>query len=170
MLRTALLSLCILALAGCGFHPVYSTGPSGQENASQAAFQQISIANIPDRAGQILRNALIDRLYRDGRPEQPRYILFITPLSESIRDLDITKTADSTRGQLHMTSALRLTDKQTGAVLLQRPLTALTSYNILGSEFTNRVAEDNARKNAIEELARQVELQLSLYFQQNSAR
>lgn len=169
-MRGLLLTVLALTLIGCGFRPVYSTGSGEQPNASQAAFQQIAIANIPDREGQILRNALIDRLYRDGRPEQARYMLTIAPLTESIRDLDITKTADSTRGQLHMTSALRLTDRQTGAVLLQRPLAALTSYNILGSEFTNRVAEENARNNAITELARQVELQLSLYFQQQTAR
>ncbi|MES2728935.1 MAG: LPS assembly lipoprotein LptE [Pseudomonadota bacterium] len=164
------LSLCVSVvlwgLAGCGFQPVYGTGNAGQPNASQAAFQQIALANIPDRTGQQLRNALIDRLYRDGRPDQPRYTLFITPLAEQIRDLDITKTSDSTRGQLRLSSALRLTDNQTGQVLLQRPLLAITSYNILGSEFTNRVAEESARKNAVTELTRQIELQLSLYFQQ----
>lgn len=166
MMRILIGFLAILTLTQCGFSPVYGTRGNEHANASVAGFNQIEIANIPDRNGQRLRNALIDRFYADGRPASTRYRLTITPLGETIRDLDITKTADSTRGQLRLNSALRLTDLQTGQILLQRPLTAITSYNILGSEFTNRVAEDNARKNAIADLARQIEVQLSLYFQQ----
>ena len=164
MIRAVTACLLILGLVACGFRPVYGTRAGGADNPAQAAFQHIQIANIPDRDGQILRNALIDRFYRDGRPADARYTLFITPLSEQIRDLDITKTADSTRGQLRLSSNLRLTDRQTGQILVQRPILAITSYNILGSEFTNRVAEDSARRNAITELVRQVELQLGLYF------
>ena len=35
---------------------------------------------------------------------------------------------------------------------------------ILGSEFATRVTEDNARQNALDDIARQVEMQLNLFF------
>lgn len=157
------LSVTLWVLAACGFSPVYGDR-KGSDNAALAAYDQLEIANIPDRDGQRLRNNLIDRLYRNGRPAETRYLLKITPLVERRFDLDITKAADATRGQLRLSSQLVLIDQRTGQTVLERPLLSITSYNILGSEFTNRVAEDNARENAIEDLARQIETQLSLFF------
>jgi LPS-assembly lipoprotein len=40
----------------------------------------------------------------------------------------------------------------------------ITSYNVLGNEFATRVTEDNARTNALDELARQAEMHTGLYF------
>jgi LPS-assembly lipoprotein len=162
MVRLLVLAL-VLLLPACGFEPVYGKRDNS-DNPALAAFDQVEIGSIPDQNGQRLRNRLMDRLYREGRPASPRYILMVSPLNERLLDLDITKSADATRGQLRLTSSLRLLDRQTNTILLTRPLTSITSYNILGSEFTNRVAEDNARQNAIEDLARQIETQLSLYF------
>ena len=66
--------------------------------------------NIPDREGQILRNHLIDRFHRNGIIQPYRYILDATPIEESIRDLDITKTSDSTRAQLRLKTTITLRD------------------------------------------------------------
>lgn len=156
-------------LASCGFQPMYATQPvfpQGQEQADvQAAMTQIEISNIPDRSGQYLRNALIDRFYRDGRPQSARYTLNIGNIEESIIDLDITKNSDATRGQLRLDSELTLIDNQTQQTVLERDLRSITSYNILTSEFATRVSEDNTRQNALDDLARQVELHLSIFLQ-----
>ena len=163
LIATVLLLAALGLLAACGFSPVYAD-KDHRDNVALAAFDQVEIDNIPDRDGQRLRNLLLDRMYRDGRPGNARYTLEIKELIERRFDLDVTKSADSTRGQLRLATTLRLVDKQTGQRVLERELLSITSYNILGSEFTNRVAEDNARQNALEDLARQVETQLSLYF------
>jgi len=157
--------ICLLTSA-CGFEPVYGT--LGQDNSYEAttesALAQVDIVNIPDREGQYLRNALIDRFYHHARPAHPQYVLSVEPIKERLRGLDITKSSDATRGQLKLTTTMALVDKTTGATVLERDLRSITSYNILGSEFTNRVSKQNARENALEDLARQIELQLSLYF------
>lgn len=154
----------LLILAACGFAPVYGSKGGGENGAAAAQLAQVDIANIPDREGQYLRNALIDRFYRSGRPSSPAYMLQVQNLREVLTDLDITKSSDATRGQLKLTATMTLRDAATREVLLTRNLHAVTSYNILASEFSTRVTEENARQNALDDLARQIELQLGLYF------
>jgi len=158
------LATCTLLLltTACGFSPVYGTGSYETGVAQELA--QVRIGNIPDREGQALRNLLVDRFYRNGAPDSVRYTLDVERLSESLVDLDITKTADSTRGQLRIDTVMRLKKAADGAEVLNRRLRAVTSYNILASEFATRVSEENARQNAISDLARQIESQLALYF------
>lgn len=162
MKYTATLFL-VLILAACGFTPMYGTGGGGSP-ALQAALSDVAIDSIPDREGQMLRNLLIDRFYTHGEPQNAAYIVKIAALKEKLTDLDITKTSDTTRAQLRIDTHMELRDLATGETVLERKLQAITSYDKLGSEFTNRVSEENARRNAIEDLARQVELQTGLYF------
>ncbi len=158
-----LVGFSLLSLAACGFRPVYGVNrdmPVGVEEK----LEQVSISNIPDREGQYLRNALIDRFYRSSRPASPAYALSIRPITENLSELDITKTSDTTRAQLRLNTAMVLQDLRTGETVLSRSLNAITSYNVLGNEFATRVTEDNARKNALDDIARQAEMQIGLYF------
>ncbi|GJL85703.1 MAG: twin-arginine translocation pathway signal protein [Micavibrio sp.] len=156
----------ILLLAGCGWEPVYGDlGSKTEQNAVEATLAQIAITNIQDREGQYLRNALIDRFYRHARPANAAYTLSVGKIQERLTDLDITKSSDATRGQLRLSTTIVLIDRKTENEVLTRKLRSITSYNILGSEFTNRVSEENARQNALDDLARQIELQISLHFQ-----
>ena len=59
---------------------------------------------------------------------------------------------------------MSLIDKKTGQIVLTRPLLAITSHNVLESEFSTLVTEQSAREAALNDLARQIERQLSLYF------
>lgn len=162
LIRFTCLTLALLLLSGCGFKPLY--GAHSQSGGTLTQLTQIHINNIADRQGLMLRNKLMDRFYRDGRPADPAYVLDIKDLQEKITDLDITKTSDATRGQLRYDTKMTLKDRASGAILLQRDLIAVTSFNILSSRFTTRVSEDAARQNALEDLARQIENQLALYF------
>lgn len=159
-----LLLALLLALPACGFTPLYGNGGAAQHEDVRAQLGSIHIASIPNREGQYLRNLLIDRLYSGGRPESPAYTLTIATIQETRTDLDITKSSNATRAQLRLNTHMTLTEQATGRKVLERPLSAITSYNILQSQFTTRVSEQNTRENALEELARQAELQLALYF------
>ncbi|MCB1650848.1 MAG: hypothetical protein KDI46_02225 [Alphaproteobacteria bacterium] len=162
MMKRLLLIAPFLLLTACGFQPVYGVNKyeaTGVENR----LAQIEIGGIPDREGQYLRNALIDRFYREGRPQNPSLRLQLTPVTESKSNLDITINADATRGQLLLATTMTLSDIKTGKKLLTRNLQSIASYNILASEFTNRVSEQNARENLLDDLARQTEQQIALY-------
>lgn len=163
------LTLPIIALffmTACGFHPVYGVNKYTSVGA-ETKFETIDIGNIPDREGQFLRNALIDRLYRNGRPTQHAYSLSIAELNEQQRDLDVTIDSDTTRAQLRITTSMTLTDLRTKEILIERNLNSTASYNVLGSEFTNLVSEQSTRENILNDLARQIEMQLALYFKQD---
>lgn len=154
-----------LCLSACGFEPIYGThmqSNAGQESV-QSQLAQVDINNIPDREGQFLRNALIDKFYRDGRPQNPHYTLQIAQINEKTVDLDITKNSDATRAQLHVSTSMKLIDKVTGDIVLTRKIKSIASYNVLTSEFATRVSAQNMRENALNDLARQIELQISLY-------
>ncbi len=160
----AMTVLCALFLTACGFQPMYGELGAQKDVSVTAALNDIYIANIPEWEGQYLRNELIDRMYKGGAPADPHYTLKLKPVKERITDLDITKTADATRAQLRLESKMALVDNTTGKAVLSRDLLALTSFNVLEGRFTTRVSERAARENALNDLARQVELQLTLYF------
>lgn len=162
--RLALISLICFQPAGCGFSPLY--GKQGEAQfGNEDLLAYVYIDNIPNREGQYLRNALIDRFYRSGRPVDPQYTLQIDDLDTRRVDLDITKTSASTREQVRMKANLRLTDKKTGELLLQRRISATASYNVLESEFATRISRSEAQDNALLDLSGQIETQVALFFQ-----
>lgn len=164
-LSFSLMLACSFFLVSCGFTPLYGTKGAERESSSslRESFAQVEISLIPDRSGQSLRNLLIDRLYSKGYPINPSYTLKIEKLAEAKGELDITKSAEATRAQLTIRTQMVLLNAK-GVEVLRRPLASITSYNVLQSEFATRVTEENARNNAISDIARQVELALSLYF------
>lgn len=165
MKKIMLTSLACLSLVACGFTPMYGTAFQDGQTDVMTSLSRVEIGNIPDYEGQFLRNALIDRFYRDGRPINPRYSLNISKIEESIVDLDITKDSDATRAQLRLSSYFILTDNETNQAVLERSVKAVSSFNVLTSEFATRVSEKNTRENALNDLARQIELQIGLYLQ-----
>lgn len=158
--KLLLILLLTILLGGCGFTPLYK---DSSQTAAMWIFNNIHIANIPDQEGQYLRNQLIDHFYSNGRPANAKYTLTISPIQETLTDLDITKNSDATRAQLKLKTKMELSDNHTGTILSSRRLTAITSFNILQSQFTTRVSENSARESALNELARQTERYIALY-------
>lgn len=157
----------LLVLGGCGFTPMYG-GRSGAQHEVQGKLSDIRVENIPNREGQYLRNLLIDRFFAENRQANATYSLTFTPVQENKYELDVTKNANATRAELRQTTTFNLKDVKTGRVLLSRTLLASTSYNVLSSQFTTRVSEDDARLNALDDLARQAEQQIVLYFERSA--
>lgn len=151
----------MMVLTGCGFTPMY--GQSAQKD--KGALQNIEISLIPDQAGVELRNLLIDAFYKNGYPTHATYRLEVSTLRETVSDLDITTESEATRRQIRIAADMVLIDLSSAQqTVLQRTVTATTSYNVLGSQFTTRVSENDAREAALHELARQIETQTVLYF------
>ena len=162
VLCTALIGLS--TLTACGFTPIY--GKSANSESVRSTLAQIDIALIPDRDGQMLRNLLMDRFYTHGYPSNPRYRLQASRIDERRNDLDRTKTADATRRQIRLRVSFDLIDTDTGENVMHRNVTAVSSYNILESQFTTRVSERDAHDNAVQDLAEQIERHLALHFKE----
>lgn len=154
------LFVSLTVLAACGFHPVH--GDYNGKKSISSGVPQVAIGNIPDREGQMLRNALIDRI--GNATDGAVYSVRVSKIEETKKELAITKSSEATRAQLRLKTHMTLNDPS-GRRVLSRDLQALTSYNILESEFATRVTENSARENAINDLARQIELNINLYLE-----
>ena len=161
--KILIVALTLLALSACGFRPLYGTTPKVENGTVASTLAQVQIDNIPDRSGQYLRNALMDRFYRHGRPVDPLYTLQVTNLTENLTDLDITKSGSATRAQLRLEIDITLVDHRGAQTAMKRRLVAITSYNVLNSQFTTRVSEEAARQSALDDLAAQIERHMALF-------
>lgn len=160
---TLLAVAALFCISACGFSPVYGDySNSSTETEVSAALSRVSINPLKDREGQYLRNALIDRFYKNGYPDNPLYHLNIGQLDEQETDFDITVDSEATRRQLKISSQITLINLVTQETILSQKLYSLSSYNILGSEFATRSSEENTRDAILDDLARQIEQRISL--------
>ena len=65
------------SLSGCGFQPVYMPTASGKAGVAQRELAAIQVDLIPDRPGQVLRQALQDRLEMGASGEAHHYDLSV---------------------------------------------------------------------------------------------
>jgi len=170
-LALTVLLLSSFAMSACGLTPVYGDySDTAKGSPVSSALSSVYIDNIPDRTGQRLKNALMDHMYKHGRPGvSAKYRLQVNPVIESIYGLGIAKDATATRSQIRLGTTMYLYDAQTGERLFARAVKSISSFNTLSSQYTTLVTEDDARIQAIEDLANQIETQLELYFSNPSA-
>lgn len=155
---------------GCGFTPVHGTYGSHAETQGQVDqyFAQTFIDAIADETGQILYNQLVERINRTGYAQNGIYRLTISPIQEHKSDLDITENDNVTRTQMELKAVMTLKAVQSGSILFNRTIRSLTSFNVLSSEFATRVSEKAARTSALNDMAKQIETQLALYYSRSS--
>ena len=122
----------------------------------------MAIDSIPDRPGQILRNALIDRMYGKGRPAHPLYRLAVH-MNTSVADVGILANSTSTLADLDTTATYTLTDTA-GKKLLDGTAHSVTSYSRLDNEYATLAAHDGAVERTAHEVSEQIVNRLSLYF------
>jgi LPS-assembly lipoprotein len=155
---------CLL-VSGCGFQPLYGAKSLGSVDAELA---RIKIGVISERTGQQLHNYLLDRINREGRPENPLYLLSVEVKVETERQaLESDKTA--TRAKLVFTAGLRLQDITTEEILLTSWARSVTSYDIVSSAIATRSAELDAIDRAARDASNEIRSLLVLYFQNRGA-
>lgn len=154
--------LALTALAGCGFQPLYATGNDG-ETVTEDGLAATRIVPIEGRTGQQLHNLLRDRLNPAGQSTTPAYVLEVA-VSKRIVQLGIRKDETATRANLTMTARFKLRDAKTNRVLLGSTSVSVSSYNILDALYATTVAENDAVKRGLRELANDIRLRLAVYF------
>jgi len=169
LFKTIFLSLFIIFIAACGFRPMYS---SSGFTSSNGALQKagIEIANIPNEKGQYLRNALIDRLYTNGRPNNARYRLEFSTLNENVTNIGIRKDASATRAEIEITTEMHIVETMSGKILLKRKFKAIGSYNLLDNYFATMISKRDITDNLLEEIANDILTELNIYFYKNSSK
>jgi LPS-assembly lipoprotein len=126
----------------------------------------IRVTPIAERIGQKLAIALRDSLNPTGEPTPPRYVLRVT-LKVVRLDLGILTQGIGTRGRLEVNASFILSDLA-NKQLLWLPSHVTESFDILANEYSNVVAEEDARTRAIEELRRDILARLTVFFQRRA--
>ncbi len=155
--RAALIAT-LVALAACGFQPLYGKGP---QQAAPDQLGNIVVAPIADRLGQITHNYLLDRLNPRGQPADPAYRLEVE-LYESTQNLAIKKDASATRALLNMSANFVLIDIATRYPVYDGRSRATASYNIVESQYATIAAEKNARRRASRIVAEDIAVRVSV--------
>lgn len=164
----ALVLVVVLALgpAGCGFRPLYGKRGDGSSAASDMA--RVRIGNIPDRSGQELRNALLDRVTPLGEPAAPAYLLNVA-LVESVAGSGYRKDSTASLGRMVVRANFTLTDLA-GRSLWSGTADSTTSFNFLGPRYGSVAMERDAEERALQDLADDIRNQLGIYFNRGERR
>lgn len=165
---TGFVIVLTLAVAACGFQPLYGrNGANGVSARDEMA--QVRIAPIQDRVGQQLHNFLRDRLNPKRQPVSPSYNLQVT-LTEQIEELGIRKDETATRANLKVFADFVLRDARTRKTLFEGRSRSFNSYNILDSQFATLFSESDARTRALKEISNDIRNRLAVYFTRIAAR
>lgn len=127
----------------------------------------VSIGSLNGDQGIALRNALIDRFYNHGYPTSPRYQLTAL-IEETTRDIVIQKNDTTTRSQLVMRATYQLVNAQTREVVDKGAIRAASSYNILPSQYSTLITQNDARDRNVRELADKITTRLAVVLENAS--
>ena len=143
--------------AGCGFTPLY-----GEDKGVQSGLGRVEIAQIADRTGQQLRNALLLAL-PPGRPGGAKSWRLEVALEETRQRLAVEVQDVATRANLTLTARFVLRPRNGGEALLEGAVDSISSYNILAAPYGTLAAEKNARARAVSQLADALVARLALW-------
>ena len=159
MIRAAALAV-LMCLTGCALHPLYAGGSS---SAVATGLSSVQVAPIPDRAGWLVRNALVDRLGSElpGHPANA-YRLDVD-LDDNIAGFGIRGDSATTRERRTIRARYRLVRIATGETLVDATAGADSGIDVVSSEYATVAAEQTATERIATLLADQIVGRLGLY-------
>jgi len=164
----ALAGLAALA-AGCGFHPVYMPTESGKPGVASRELAAINVGVIPDRPGQLLRQALHDRF--DGSfAGEPR--LYDLSVDYSVPGEGIGVRNDNSVTRVRLTGraswTLRAQNPQR-TVVTSGSARAVDDYNVVDQQYFGAdLDNETAQRRVAEAVADQIALQLAVFFKRRA--
>ena len=152
-------------LPGCGPQPLYGSGGSGPVASTLSS---IEVAAIGGQRGWLVRNALNDRLHRQGSGNA-RFRLEVE-LDDDITGFGVRQDNAITRERRTLRARYRLVDIATGGVLLDQSASADAGIDVAGSEYATAAAEQTALERLTETLAEQIVARVATYAGRSAAK
>jgi len=162
MIRALALAL-MLALAACGLQPMYAGGSSGKVASGLTSIQ---VAPIPNRAGWLVRNALVDRL--GGEASNPSLRLEVE-LDDDLISFGIRGDSTTTRERRILRARYRLVEVGTGEVVLDATAGSDMGIDVVSSEYATIAAEQTAQERLARVIADQMVSRIALYVRRSAA-
>ena len=161
MYKKHFLLFSLAFLTACGFKPIYGTGPN---SVLINEMRYIKVMPIENRIGQQLLNHLEQMIAPEGSSQPKKYLLKVV-LQESKQTLALKKSKISTRANIRFSASYNLIDKSENRPLADGNSHIVASYNILSQNYATLIAEKDARKRAVREIARDITIKLATFFQ-----
>jgi LPS-assembly lipoprotein len=123
----------------------------------------ISVQNIKNRPGQILRNTLLNQL----NPERERVITkyrLIVEIFESKSSLAYRRDMSATRTDLKVTANYLLKDIKNGEILLKQEAKSISSFDVVESVYATLIAEKDVREKNLKVISNDIYTNLVIFF------
>ena len=159
-----------LLVSGCGFRPLYSSsgGVAGGEDHDLA---MIDVALIPNRSGQLLRQALQERLYGTGADAPAKQ--YVLTVGFGVTGEAISEQEDSSVTRLRQFGSANWTLKRLDpaqSFVASGAARSLDGVNIIDEQyFAADVEGESVARRMADTLADQITLQLAAYFNHSKA-
>ncbi len=147
-----------LTVGACGFRPLYAT-PSGENSAINERIHIQSVTAGSETMTPIVTKALMQRISLKG-DQAPEFHLYVSA-SERAQRLAVQIDNTTTRYNYRLRARYALINIETGKRINGRA-NAVTSYNIVSSQYSTLYAENAAREKAARLLAEEIERDLLL--------
>lgn len=152
-----------LLLGACGLKPMYAGGSSG---AVVTSLRTVQVAPIPERAGWLVRSALVDRL--GGEAGSPAYRLEVE-LDDDLIGFGIRGDAAVTRERRTLRARYRLVDLRTSEVVLDATAGSDAGIDVVSSEYATIAAEQTAQERLAQVIADQMVARVALFMRNTNA-
>lgn len=152
-------------LAGCGFQPVYIPTASGNAGVAQRELAAIHVDIIPDRPGQLLRQALQDRLAMGSSGVASRYNLRVG-FGISGEGIAIQQNDTATRVRMIGSATWTLVAQDPGrTTVTSGSARTVDGLNIIDEQyFAADLENEVVQRRLADALADQITLQLAVFF------
>ncbi len=159
--------LLAVGLAGCGFAPLYGGAAGGDVSAR---LEQVKIARIPERAGQLLQQSLEAQMQRDGAPVSQLYMLNVD-YSINVQGVGIQQDTSSTRDRYIATATWRLVPiGRPDTVLVTGTATTEDADNVIDNQyFATELEGGTVNRQLADEIAGQITSQVAVWFRGHPA-
>lgn len=161
-------ALGVPALSGCGFRPLYMP-QSGRGGVAETELSAVYVPVMAERAGQLLRQALQQRLEGPGYGAQKRYELITNPAIAS-EGLGIAADSSTTRFRYNGSANWTLRRLDTARTVLTSGTSRITDgLNIINSQFfAADVETETVTKRIVEALADQIVTQVAIFLKRQA--
>ena len=150
--------IAFFMFSSCGYEPIYSKNINTNKE-----LLSISIKNIKNRSGQILRNTLLNQL----NPERERVIIkyrLIIELSESSTSLGYRRDMSATRSDLEVTAKYLLKNAKNDEIILKDEANSISSFDVVESVYATLIAEKDAREKSLKIISDNIYTNLVIFF------
>lgn len=163
MRRALVILMLSFALPGCGFKPMYGASATATSASVMDRMATIDIRPIPDRLGQVVRNALVDAITPGGAGGAPVYELALK-VGEEREDVAIRQNASATRANYRMSAKFELREIATDKVALTGTTWAETAFDIVQQDYPTVIAQQDAQEKLAVELAEEIKTRIAVFF------